>query len=167
MTLVKKTCLCGIAESMQRYVFDGEDGKIGLEPKNLVSSTSFLLEQKLVIVFLNFKICLYNSPFLFFYVMFLLFLVSNGMFFDIKRAAKNQCNSNVFSLSVIDSWIQLMLCHNIWIFGGGSGTEGHTMTCTWNTLCRALSVLYNKPIISLSPISSFCYSHDEMGFLFP
>ncbi|KAG4991530.1 hypothetical protein JHK87_024987 [Glycine soja] len=33
---------------MQRYVFDGEDGKIGLEPKNLVASTSFLLEQKLL-----------------------------------------------------------------------------------------------------------------------
>ncbi|KAK7380329.1 hypothetical protein VNO78_32837 [Psophocarpus tetragonolobus] len=44
----EKTCLCGTAESMQRYVFDGEAGKIGLEPKNLVACTSFLLEQKLV-----------------------------------------------------------------------------------------------------------------------
>ncbi|XP_020216071.1 uncharacterized protein LOC109799844 [Cajanus cajan] len=44
----EKTCLCGTAVSMQRYVFDGEVGKIGLEPKNLVACTSFLLEQKLV-----------------------------------------------------------------------------------------------------------------------
>ncbi|KAE9617378.1 hypothetical protein Lal_00034844 [Lupinus albus] len=44
----EKTCLCGTAVSMQRYVFDGEAGKIGLEPKNLVACTSFLLEQKLV-----------------------------------------------------------------------------------------------------------------------
>ncbi|KAL2967267.1 hypothetical protein AAZX31_16G165600 [Glycine max] len=44
----ENTCLCGTAESMQRYVFDGEAGKIGLEPKNLVACTSFLLEQKLV-----------------------------------------------------------------------------------------------------------------------
>ncbi|KAE9618289.1 putative transcription factor C2H2 family [Lupinus albus] len=42
------TFLCGTAMSMQRYVFDGEAGKIGLEPKNLVACTSFLLEQKLV-----------------------------------------------------------------------------------------------------------------------
>jgi len=52
----ENTCLCGTAESMQRYVFDGEAGKIGLEPKNLVACTSFLLEQKLVIVFL--MVCL-------------------------------------------------------------------------------------------------------------
>ncbi|XP_020240449.1 uncharacterized protein LOC109819211 isoform X2 [Cajanus cajan] len=44
----EKTFLCGSAVSMQRYVFDGEAGKIGLEPKNLVACTSFLLEQKLV-----------------------------------------------------------------------------------------------------------------------
>lgn len=36
---------------MQRYVFDGEAGKIGLEQKNLVACTSFLLEQKLVIFY--------------------------------------------------------------------------------------------------------------------
>ncbi|TKY51318.1 hypothetical protein E2542_SST22829 [Spatholobus suberectus] len=44
----EKTFLGGSAASMQRYVFDGEAGKIGLEPKNLVACTSFLLEQKLV-----------------------------------------------------------------------------------------------------------------------
>ncbi|XP_061364481.1 uncharacterized protein LOC133307927 [Gastrolobium bilobum] len=44
----EKTFLCGTAMSMQRYVFDGEAGKIGLEPKNLVACASFLLEQKLV-----------------------------------------------------------------------------------------------------------------------
>ena len=51
----EKTCLCGTAVSMQRYVFDGEAGKIGLEPRNLVACTSFLLEQKLVNVFLLLK----------------------------------------------------------------------------------------------------------------
>ncbi|XP_061352848.1 uncharacterized protein LOC133297691 isoform X2 [Gastrolobium bilobum] len=44
----EKTCFWGTTVSMQRYVFDGEAGKIGLEPKNLVATTSFLLEQKLV-----------------------------------------------------------------------------------------------------------------------
>ncbi|KHN12149.1 uncharacterized protein LOC114403666 [Glycine soja] len=44
----EKTFLVGSAVSMQRYVFDGEAGKIGLEPKNLVACTSFLLEQNLV-----------------------------------------------------------------------------------------------------------------------
>ncbi|XP_057762235.1 uncharacterized protein LOC130982297 [Arachis stenosperma] len=44
----EKTCLCGTAVSMQRYIFDGEAGKIGLEPRNLVACTCFLLEQKLV-----------------------------------------------------------------------------------------------------------------------
>ncbi|ESW15434.1 hypothetical protein PHAVU_007G072400 [Phaseolus vulgaris] len=44
----EKTFLVGSAVSMQRYVFDGEAGKIGLEQKNLVACTSFLLEQKLV-----------------------------------------------------------------------------------------------------------------------
>ncbi|CAJ1977031.1 unnamed protein product [Sphenostylis stenocarpa] len=43
----EKTFLVGSAVSMQRYVFDGEAGKIGLEQKNLVACTSFLLEQKL------------------------------------------------------------------------------------------------------------------------
>ncbi|XP_004496548.1 uncharacterized protein [Cicer arietinum] len=44
----EKTFLCGTAASMHRHIFDGESGKIGLEPKNLVACTSFLLEQKLV-----------------------------------------------------------------------------------------------------------------------
>ncbi|XP_024029209.1 uncharacterized protein LOC21389944 isoform X2 [Morus notabilis] len=44
----EKTFLSGPAVSMQRHVFDGEAGKIGLETKNLVACTSFLLEQKLV-----------------------------------------------------------------------------------------------------------------------
>jgi len=47
----EKTFLVGSAVSMQRYVFDGEAGKIGLEQKNLVACTSFLLEQKLVIFY--------------------------------------------------------------------------------------------------------------------
>lgn len=44
----EKTFLRGTAVAMQRYVFDGEAGKIGLEAKNLVACTSFLLEQQLV-----------------------------------------------------------------------------------------------------------------------
>ena len=48
----KNTWLCGTTESMQIYVFDGEAGKIGLEPKKLVACISFVLEHKLVIVFL-------------------------------------------------------------------------------------------------------------------
>ncbi|KAL7003437.1 hypothetical protein U1Q18_004593 [Sarracenia purpurea var. burkii] len=45
----ERTFLCaGTTESMQKYVFDGEAGKIGLEMKNLVACTSFLVEQKLV-----------------------------------------------------------------------------------------------------------------------
>ncbi|KAF8380224.1 hypothetical protein HHK36_027706 [Tetracentron sinense] len=45
----EKTFLCaGTAVSMQKFVFDGEAGKIGLEMKNLVACTSFLVEQKLV-----------------------------------------------------------------------------------------------------------------------
>lgn len=40
--------LAGTANSMRKYVFDGEAGKIGLEVKNLVACTSFLVEQKLV-----------------------------------------------------------------------------------------------------------------------
>ncbi|KAG5558609.1 hypothetical protein RHGRI_008529 [Rhododendron griersonianum] len=44
----ERTFLCaGTAESMQKYVFDGEAGKIGLEMKNLIACTSFLVEQKL------------------------------------------------------------------------------------------------------------------------
>ncbi|KAM1232121.1 hypothetical protein ACFX13_042712 [Malus domestica] len=44
----EKTFLSGTAISMQRYIFDGEAGKIGLESKNLVACTSFLVEQKLL-----------------------------------------------------------------------------------------------------------------------
>ncbi|KAF2315600.1 hypothetical protein GH714_040114 [Hevea brasiliensis] len=44
----EKTFMCGTAVSMQKYIFDGEAGKIGLETKNLVACTSFLVEQKLV-----------------------------------------------------------------------------------------------------------------------
>ncbi|KAK9914279.1 hypothetical protein M0R45_038065 [Rubus argutus] len=44
----EKTFLSGTATSMQRYIFDGDAGKVGLEPKNLVACTSFLVEQKLV-----------------------------------------------------------------------------------------------------------------------
>ncbi|XP_047328407.1 uncharacterized protein LOC124931875 [Impatiens glandulifera] len=45
----ESTFLCaGTAESMQKYVFDGEAGKIGLEMKNVVACASFLLERKLV-----------------------------------------------------------------------------------------------------------------------
>ncbi|XP_020540645.1 uncharacterized protein LOC105648450 isoform X2 [Jatropha curcas] len=44
----EKTFLCGTAVSMQKYIFDGEAGKIGLETKNLVACTSFLVEQQLV-----------------------------------------------------------------------------------------------------------------------
>ncbi|KAI5347071.1 hypothetical protein L3X38_014950 [Prunus dulcis] len=44
----EKTFLSGTAISMQRYIFDGEAGKVGLESKNLVACTSFLVEQKLV-----------------------------------------------------------------------------------------------------------------------
>lgn len=44
----EETFLCGTAESMLKYVFDGEAGKSSLETKNLVACTSFLVEQKLV-----------------------------------------------------------------------------------------------------------------------
>ncbi|KAK3037182.1 hypothetical protein RJ639_030075 [Escallonia herrerae] len=45
----ERTFLCaGTAESMQKFVFDGEAAKIGLDMKNLVACTSFLVEQKLV-----------------------------------------------------------------------------------------------------------------------
>ncbi|KAL0452483.1 UNVERIFIED_CONTAM: hypothetical protein Slati_1226400, partial [Sesamum latifolium] len=43
------TFLCGsTTESLQKYVFDGEAAKTSMELKNLVASTSFLFEQKLV-----------------------------------------------------------------------------------------------------------------------
>ncbi|KAH7669531.1 P-loop containing nucleoside triphosphate hydrolase protein [Dioscorea alata] len=45
----EKTFMCaGTATTMQKFVFDGEAGKVALEMKNLVACTSFLLEQKLV-----------------------------------------------------------------------------------------------------------------------
>ncbi|KAI3920207.1 hypothetical protein MKX01_017864 [Papaver californicum] len=45
----EKTFLCpGTAISMQKFMFDGEPGKIGLEMKNLIACTSFLVEQKLI-----------------------------------------------------------------------------------------------------------------------
>lgn len=51
----EKTFLSGTAIAMQKYIFDGEAGKIGLEPKNIVACTSFLVEQKLV-AFLSFSL---------------------------------------------------------------------------------------------------------------
>ncbi|KAH6760599.1 hypothetical protein C2S51_017548 [Perilla frutescens var. frutescens] len=45
----ERTFLCaGTAESVQKYVFDGETAKNSLELKNLVALTSFLFEQLLV-----------------------------------------------------------------------------------------------------------------------
>ncbi|KAF8040574.1 hypothetical protein BT93_B2720 [Corymbia citriodora subsp. variegata] len=44
----EKTFLSGPTLLMQRYIFDKEVGKICLEPKNLVASMCFMLEQKLV-----------------------------------------------------------------------------------------------------------------------
>ncbi|MCE5165982.1 hypothetical protein HAX54_013698 [Datura stramonium] len=45
----ERTFLCaGTAESVEKYVFDGEAVKICFESKNLVACTSFLFEQKLV-----------------------------------------------------------------------------------------------------------------------
>ncbi|KAK9071629.1 hypothetical protein SSX86_008058 [Deinandra increscens subsp. villosa] len=45
----ERTFLCaGTTESLKKYVFDGEAGKVGLETKNLIACTSFLVEQKLV-----------------------------------------------------------------------------------------------------------------------
>ncbi|GAB4826345.1 hypothetical protein Ancab_009211 [Ancistrocladus abbreviatus] len=52
----EKTFLCaGTAESVQKYIFDGETGKIGLEMRNLVAYTSFLIELKLVKAWLTDK----------------------------------------------------------------------------------------------------------------
>ncbi|KAJ4953481.1 hypothetical protein NE237_030313 [Protea cynaroides] len=46
----KKIFLCACtAKSMQKFVFDGEAAKIGLEMKNLVACISFLVEQNLVL----------------------------------------------------------------------------------------------------------------------
>ncbi|XP_068639210.1 uncharacterized protein [Aristolochia californica] len=45
----EKTFMCaGTALSLQKFVFDGEAGKIALEMKNLIACTCFLVEQKLV-----------------------------------------------------------------------------------------------------------------------
>lgn len=45
----ERTFLCaGTAESVQKYVFDGDTFRKGPELKNLVACTSFLFEQKLV-----------------------------------------------------------------------------------------------------------------------
>ncbi|CAI9092255.1 OLC1v1027448C1 [Oldenlandia corymbosa var. corymbosa] len=45
----ERTFLCaGMAESLQKYVFDGEAGRIALELKNIIASAGFLFEQKLV-----------------------------------------------------------------------------------------------------------------------
>jgi hypothetical protein len=57
----EKTFLCGAAGLMQKYVFDGEAGKSGLETKNLVACTSFLVEQKLVFFFFSFSFFLFFS----------------------------------------------------------------------------------------------------------
>ncbi|GAV79311.1 hypothetical protein CFOL_v3_22776, partial [Cephalotus follicularis] len=44
----EKTFLCGPAVSMKKYIFDGDVGKTGLDTKNVVACSSFLLEQKLI-----------------------------------------------------------------------------------------------------------------------
>uniref|UniRef100_A0A6M2ELG5 C2H2-type domain-containing protein n=1 Tax=Populus davidiana TaxID=266767 RepID=A0A6M2ELG5_9ROSI len=44
----EKTFLCGTAVLIQKYIFDGGAGKIGLETKNIVACTSFVVEQKLI-----------------------------------------------------------------------------------------------------------------------
>ena len=46
-----KTFLCGTTVLIQKYIFDGGAGKIGLETKNIVACTSFVVEQKLVSFF--------------------------------------------------------------------------------------------------------------------
>ncbi|KAL4191483.1 hypothetical protein AMTRI_Chr07g30160 [Amborella trichopoda] len=52
----ERTFLCaGTAISMQKFIFDGEAGKIGLELRNLVACTSFLVEQKLIKAWLTDK----------------------------------------------------------------------------------------------------------------
>jgi hypothetical protein len=74
----EKTFLCGTAGLMQKYVFDGEAEKSGLETKNTVACTSFLVEQKLVFFF-SF------SFFLFFFqllvIIIMLFPYHNQLFF--------------------------------------------------------------------------------------
>lgn len=58
----EKTFLSGPAISMQKYLFDGEVRKIGLDAKNLVAFVGFLLEQKLVIQCLCHLICILTLP---------------------------------------------------------------------------------------------------------
>ncbi|XP_031502244.1 uncharacterized protein LOC116265641 isoform X1 [Nymphaea colorata] len=49
----ERTFLCaGTAVSLRKFVFDGEAAKIGLEPRNIVACTSFLIEQRLVTAWL-------------------------------------------------------------------------------------------------------------------
>ncbi|KAF9668380.1 hypothetical protein SADUNF_Sadunf15G0122600 [Salix dunnii] len=44
----EKTFLCGTTVLIQKYIFDGGAGTIGLETKNIVACTSFVVEQKLI-----------------------------------------------------------------------------------------------------------------------
>ncbi|KAJ6688791.1 C2H2-LIKE ZINC FINGER PROTEIN [Salix koriyanagi] len=44
----EKTFLCGTTVLIQKYIFDGGAGKIGLETKNIVACTSFVVEQRLI-----------------------------------------------------------------------------------------------------------------------
>ncbi|KAF9668392.1 hypothetical protein SADUNF_Sadunf15G0124000 [Salix dunnii] len=44
----EKMFLCGTTVLIQKYIFDGGAGKIGLETKNIVACTSFVVEQKLI-----------------------------------------------------------------------------------------------------------------------
>ena len=50
----ERTFLCaGTAESLQKYVFDGDATKIGLQTENLIACTSFLVERKLVFSYVS------------------------------------------------------------------------------------------------------------------
>ncbi|KAK9665492.1 hypothetical protein RND81_14G115200 [Saponaria officinalis] len=52
----ENTFLCaGTAELVQKFVFNGDAGQIGLEMRNLIACTSFLVEQKLVKAYLAYK----------------------------------------------------------------------------------------------------------------
>ncbi|KAM3233878.1 putative protein isoform X1 [Capsicum annuum] len=52
----ERTFLCtGTAESVEKYVFEGEAAKIGFNSNNLVACTSFLFEQKLVKAWVAYK----------------------------------------------------------------------------------------------------------------
>ncbi|KAL9237316.1 hypothetical protein vseg_011881 [Gypsophila vaccaria] len=52
----ENTFLCaGTAELVQKFVFNGDAGQIGLEMRNLIACTSFLVEQKLVKACLAYK----------------------------------------------------------------------------------------------------------------